>query len=151
MPSNYILLQIRAELDEVGAVSRHAHQQVLVLLVGVAVDDLDGWFRALLATHFKDAELSLLHRHKSTISENRLALLNQLAAASRPVPEEVIAILKNCDNGVQHQKSGYSPTNEGTYQSIVFDIPRRRLFLSDGTRLPVSLTGVYREIALDEE
>ena len=103
------------------------------------------------ATHFKDAELSLLHRDKSTISENRLALLNQLAAASRPVPEEVIAILKNSDNGLRHQKSGYSPTNEGTYQSIVFDVPRRRLFLSDGTRLPVSLTGVYREIALDEE
>jgi len=103
------------------------------------------------ATHFKDAELSLLQRDRTTISERRLALMNALAAKTRPVPEEIVAILKNYDNGLTHDKSGYSPSNEGTYQSIVFDVSGRRLFVSDGTRLPVSLTGTYREIILDDE
>ena len=103
------------------------------------------------ATHFKDGELSLLLRDKPTISESRLALMNQLAAKTRPVPDEVIAILKNVDNGIAHRKSGYSPTNEGTYQSIVFDVSGRRVIVSNGTRLPVSLTGDYREFVLADE
>ncbi len=77
--------------------------------------------------------------------------MNQLAAKTRPVPDEVIAILKNVDNGIAHRKSGYSPTNEGTYQSIVFDVSGRRVIVSNGTRLPVSLTGDYREFVLADE
>lgn len=103
------------------------------------------------ATHFKDSELSLLQRDKATISESRLALMNQLAAKTRPIPDEVIAILKNSDNGIAHRKSGYSPTNEGTYQSIVFDVSGRRVIVSNGTRLPVSLSGDYREFVLGDE
>jgi hypothetical protein len=103
------------------------------------------------ATHFKDSELSLLQRRKSTISENRLALMNKLAAKTRPVAQEIFAILGNADNGLTHDKSGYSPANDGTYQSIVFDVTGHRLFVSDGTTLPVSLSGVYREIVLDDE
>jgi hypothetical protein len=100
------------------------------------------------ATHFKDAQLVGLHRHKTTVSEGRLSLMNALAAKIRPVPEDLIAMLRNYDNGLEHLTSGSSPTNEGTYQSIVFDVTGRRLFVSDGTRLPVSLTGKYREIVL---
>jgi predicted choloylglycine hydrolase len=103
------------------------------------------------ATHFEDGDLARLQRDKTTISEGRLELMNKLAATTRPVPDEVIAILKNTDNGITHDKSGYSPTNEGTYQSIVFDVSGRRVLVSDGTELPVSLTGVYREILLDDE
>lgn len=102
------------------------------------------------ATHFKDSELSLLQRHKTTVSEKRLELMNELAAEARPTPDEVIAILRNYDNGLAHRKSGYSPTNEGTYQSIVFDVSGGRIFVSDGSQLPVSLTGAYREIAIGD-
>jgi predicted choloylglycine hydrolase len=102
------------------------------------------------ATHFKDSEFSLLHRRKTTISERRLELMNRLAAETRPLPDEVIAILGNCDNGVAHRTSGYSPANEGTYQSIVFDVSGGRLFVSDGTRLPVSRSGAFREIVLGD-
>jgi Acyl-coenzyme A:6-aminopenicillanic acid acyl-transferase len=103
------------------------------------------------ATHFQDRELSLLQRYKTTISAGRLALMNALAAKIRAVPEEVIALLRNEDNGRAHVKSGRSPTNAGTYQSIVFDLVRRRLFVANGERLPVSLTGTYREIVIDDE
>jgi predicted choloylglycine hydrolase len=100
------------------------------------------------ATHFKDADLVGLHRHKTTVSEGRLSLMNSLAAKTRAVPGDLIAMLRNYDNGLAHQASGSSPTNEGTYQSMVFDVTGRRLFVSDGARLPVSLTGKYREIVL---
>lgn len=103
------------------------------------------------ATHFEDKELSLLQRHETTISQRRLALMNQLAAAAQPEPDKVIAILRNSDNGLAHKKSGCSPTNEGTYQSIVFDVSGGRIFVSNGARLPVSLTGAYEEFALDDE
>ena len=102
------------------------------------------------ATHFEDKELSLLQRHETTVSQNRLALLNRLAAAARAVPGDVIAILRNCGNGLAHKTSGHSPTNEGTYQSMVFDVSGRRVLVSNGTRLPVSLSGDYQEFALDE-
>jgi predicted choloylglycine hydrolase len=102
------------------------------------------------ATHFKDREFSLLQRHKTTISENRLALMERLAAAARPVAQDVIAILRDCGNGLAHKTSGCSPTNEGTYQSIVFDVSGRRVLVSNGTRLPVSLTGTYEEFAVDD-
>jgi hypothetical protein len=100
------------------------------------------------ATHFKDADLVGLHRHKTTVSEGRLSLMNTLAAKIRAVPEDLIAMLRNYDNGLAHQTSGSSPTNEGTYQSMVFDVTGRRIFVSDGARLPVSLTGKYREVVL---
>jgi len=116
----------------------------------IKTTDPDGTYLCC-ATHFKDYELSLLQRNKSTISENRLALMNKLAAATRPVPQEIFAILGNHDNGLTHEKSGYSPANEGTYQSIVFDVTGRQLFVSDGVELPVSLSGAYREYVLDDE
>ena len=103
------------------------------------------------ATHFTDTELALLQRHETTTSEGRLSLMNALAAGTRAIPEEVIAMLKNYDNGLAHLRSGHSPTNEGTYQSMVFDVTGRRIFVSDGTQLPVSLSGKYREILIDAE
>ncbi|HWY63484.1 MAG TPA: C45 family peptidase [Rhizomicrobium sp.] len=102
------------------------------------------------ATHFKDLELARLQRHKTTVSEGRLSLMTALAAKTRAIPAEVIAMLRNYDNGLAHLKSGSSPTNEGTYQSMVFDVTGGRVFVSDGTQLPVSLTGKYREIVLDD-
>jgi len=103
------------------------------------------------ATHFRDAELVGLHRHKTTVSEGRLSLMNALAAKIRAIPEDLIAMLRNYDNGLAHLASGSSPTNEGTYQSMVFDVTGRRIFVSDGAQLPVSLTGKYREIVLADE
>jgi predicted choloylglycine hydrolase len=102
------------------------------------------------ATHFTDTELTNLQRYKTTVSEGRLALMNSLAATTQAVPSEVIAMLRNFDNGLAHTKSGSSPTNEGTYQSMVFDITGRRIFISDGTTLPVSLSGNYQEILLED-
>jgi Acyl-coenzyme A:6-aminopenicillanic acid acyl-transferase len=103
------------------------------------------------ATHFEDPELSSLHRNEKTASERRLSLMNALAADTRAVPEEVIAMMRNYDNGLEYTKSGYSPTNNGTCQSMVFDVIGRRVFVSDGTRLPVSLSGRYREIIIDDD
>jgi len=100
-------------------------------------------------THFRDEELSRLHRSTTTDSESRLLLMNSLAEKTKATPEDVITLLKNHDNGISHRGSGRSPTNGGTYQSLVFDIMGRRIFVADGQTLPVSLSGSYREISLD--
>src|SRR5262245_18494494 len=100
-------------------------------------------------THFQDEEFSRLHRSATTASESRLLLMNRLAEKIRAIPEDLIVLLKNHDNGIRHRVSGRSPTNEGTYQSLVFDMMRRRIFVADGRTLPVSLSGVYREIVVD--
>ena len=102
------------------------------------------------ATHFTDTELARLQRHETKVSQGRLTLMNALATKTRAIPEDVIAMLRNYDNGLSHLQSGHSPTNEGTYQSMVFDVTGGRIFVSDGTRLPVSLSGKYREIILDD-
>jgi hypothetical protein len=97
-------------------------------------------------THFEDAELGLLHRKAPEASKSRLKLMNSIAAKARATVSDLIALLKNCDNGISHKDSGRSPTNAGTYQSLVFDILKRRIFVADGLSLPVSLSGTYREI-----
>lgn len=101
------------------------------------------------ATHFQDAELSSLHRKTPEASQSRLGFMNRLAEKTQATPDGVIDFLKDHANGISHRGSGRSPTNEGTYQSLVFDIARHRIFVADGTTLPVSLSGAYREIAVD--
>jgi GNAT superfamily N-acetyltransferase len=100
-------------------------------------------------THFQDEELAKLHRKNTMASEDRLALMNSLAKKAKATPEDVIAILKNSDNGIRFRDSGRSPTNEGTYQSMVFDIAGQRIFVADGRTLPVSHSGIYREISVN--
>ena len=100
-------------------------------------------------THFQDEELSKLHRKTPEASQSRLRFMNFLAERKEATPKDLIAFLTNYDNGIGHKDSGRSPTNEGTYQSLVFDIMRHRIFIADGRTLPVSLWGVYREISVD--
>ena len=54
---------------------------------------------------------------------------------------------QSTENGTGHDGSGFSPTNDGTYQSFVIDLTDRTLHLSDGRTLPVSLTGTYRSLS----
>ena len=73
--------------------------------------------------------------------------MNALAKRTRADPDEIIALLRNYDNGLGHLRSGSSPTNEGTYQSIVFDVSGRRLFVSDGTSFRIAhrpVSGIRR-------
>jgi acyl-CoA:6-aminopenicillanic acid acyl transferase len=99
-------------------------------------------------THFQDEELAKLHRRFPAESHRRLALMNRIATRTKPHPFAIIRLLRNCDNGTSHRNSGCSPTNDGTYQSLVLDLTNRKMFISDGTRLPVSLSGAYREVQL---
>jgi linoleoyl-CoA desaturase len=99
-------------------------------------------------THFQDEELAKLHRRFPAESHRRLALMNRIATRTKPHPFAIIRLLRNCDNGTSHRNSGCSPTNDGTYQSLVLDLTNRKMFISDGTRLPVSLSGTYREVQL---
>jgi hypothetical protein len=101
------------------------------------------------ATHFQDEAFSTLHPRSTAESERRLKLMNLLARKAKATPDDIIKLLKNYDNGLTHRNSGRSPTNKGTYQSLVFDIALHRIFVADGRTLPVSLSGAYREVVVD--
>ena len=100
-------------------------------------------------THFRTPELAALHRKDSSASEKRLSLMNVLAERTAPVPSALMRFLRNYENGLSFRNTGSSPTNEGTLQSLIFDLKRRRIFYSDGEQLPVSLSGSYRELPID--
>ena len=98
------------------------------------------------ATHFQHEDLHRLHRSSIEGSEKRLHLMNTLARESTGTIENAIAIMQNVENGTSHNGSGFSPTNEGTYQSFVIDLTHRALYISNGKTLPVSLSGKYRAV-----
>ena len=100
------------------------------------------------ATHFRSQELAMLHRKETSASEKRLSLMNALAKKTAPAPAAVVTFLRNCENGISFRNTGTSPTNEGTFQSLIFDLKHRRIFCADGDRLPVSHSGNYQEISI---
>jgi hypothetical protein len=100
-------------------------------------------------THFRNQGLATLHRKDASASEKRLLLMNALAERTAAMPGAVMRLLRNCENGLSFLNTGTSPTNEGTFQSLIFDFKRRRIFLADGSQLPVSLSGNYREISIN--
>ena len=98
-------------------------------------------------THFQHDELHRLHRSSTKGSKQRLDLMNRLARDGDGTVADAITMLQSTENGTGHDGSGFSPTNDGTYQSFVIDLTDRTLHLSDGSTLPVSLTGTYRSLS----
>jgi hypothetical protein len=90
-----------------------------------------------------------LGAHRKTPKPVKPPWLHESSEKTQATPDGVIGFLKDHNNGISHRGSGRSPTNDGTYQSLVFDIANHRIFVADGTTLPVSLSGAYREIAVD--
>jgi predicted choloylglycine hydrolase len=98
-------------------------------------------------THFQHEDLHRLHRSSTEGSQQRLQLMNRLARDSVGTVEDAIVMLQSTENGTGHDGSGFSPTNDGTYQSFVIDLTDRTIYISDGKTLPVSLTGTYRALS----
>jgi hypothetical protein len=62
---------------------------------------------------------------------------------------EFIEILKDHRNGMKYPDGRQSITNEGTYQSFIFDLTNKLIFMSNGDKQPVSLTGKYVKIKVN--
>lgn len=102
------------------------------------------------ATHFASAAMCKLHDGPIDASQARLASMQDLAAENpQPNAPALIAMLQDHRNGMAHKTSGRSLTNDGTYQSFLFDLTHRRILVSNGLRRPVSLTGEFVEVEVN--
>ena len=101
------------------------------------------------ATHFTGKDTACLHHGPIEASRVRLAslsgMLQNRGELSVPV---ATGILQDTRNGMQNDYSGYSMTNNGTYQSMVMDLAERVFYLSTGNSIPVSLSGRYARISV---
>lgn len=59
-----------------------------------------------------------------------------------------IELLQETSRGLKRDTTGHSLTNEGTFQSFVVRFPQNEVWISNGDRLPASLTGKYVKIML---
>ena len=99
------------------------------------------------ANHYQSNKMRQYHREVKKGSLDRLICLQQnLSGKINLSIQEVIDILKDHRNGIQRDTTGYSIANEGTLQSFVFDVTNREIFISNGRKPPVPLTGEYINI-----
>lgn len=94
-------------------------------------------------THFTSKAMRPLHDGPIVPSEMRLASLQALITEyPRPDIACMITMLQDSRNGLQHQLSGCSLSNNGTFQSFVIDVARGLIVVSNGRQRPVSTSGV---------
>jgi hypothetical protein len=95
-------------------------------------------------THFESKDMRKLHNGLIVPSQIRLKSMKNLTKKKKNISSsELINILKDHSNGLNHKTSGKSLTNNGTYQSFVFDLTNNLIFISNGNKKPASLTGEY--------
>lgn len=104
---------------------------------------------AAVANHYQSDKMQKYHKVIKKGSLDRLACLKEnLSGKNNLSVQEAIDILKNHRNGLHRDKTGYSVTNIGTFQSFIFDVTKREIYISNGNRLPVPLSGDFIKIEL---
>lgn len=100
------------------------------------------------ANHYQSVKMRRYHREIKRGSLDRLTCLQgSLSGKTSLSVQEAIEILKDARNGVQRDTTGYSIANIGTFQSFVFDMRKKAIYISNGRKTPVSLYGSFIEIA----
>ncbi|MBU4369648.1 C45 family peptidase [Patescibacteria group bacterium] len=101
-------------------------------------------------THFESKEMQKFHNGPIKSSQIRLKSMNCLVDKYNQITyKDLINILKDYSNGLENKGTGKSLTNEGTYQSFVFDLTNNIILISNGNKKPVSLTGEYVKLKLN--
>ena len=81
-------------------------------------------------------------------SLDRLKCLQQVLSGKKDLSvKEAIDLLKDHRNGLQRNYTGYSVANIGTFQSFVFDLTKKEIWISNGNTLPVPLSGEFVKIS----
>jgi len=102
--------------------------------------------------HFRSKEMHKLHHNypKETVrmrlhaSEFRLEYMNKLISSYKEMKyTDMIRVLQDTSNGTSVHHGAKSLTNDGTYESFVFDITHNILWVSNGDKAPASLTGEF--------
>lgn len=100
-------------------------------------------------THFESAVMRPRHDGEIGPSQDRLATMAALIDAHpRPDAAALQQMLQDRRNGLRHRLSGCSLANAGTFQSFVFDLARRRVWVSNGRHRPVASHGEFVELTV---
>jgi predicted choloylglycine hydrolase len=100
-------------------------------------------------THFKSKHMQKLHNASLERPKTRLELMEKLLSKYQHLSyDNLIEILKDHRSGLKYPEGKKSITNEGTFQSFIFDLTNNVIIISNGDKRPVSLTGEYVKIKL---
>ena len=100
------------------------------------------------ANHYQSEKMQKYHKVIKKGSLDRLTCLQgSLSGKNNLSVQEAIEILKDHRNGIQRDTTGYSIANIGTFQSFVFDVTKKEIYISNGNKLPVSLYGDFVKIS----
>lgn len=100
-------------------------------------------------TYFKSKHMQKLHTGPIELPKIRLKLMDELIDKHDNLSyDKFIEILKDHRNGLKYPLGRRSITNAGTYQSFIFDLTHKIIIMSNGDKIPVSLTGEYVKIKI---
>jgi hypothetical protein len=100
-------------------------------------------------THFRSPELARFHSGDIRLSQKRLKLVeSHLKSKKNLTINDCRILLSDSSNGLKYTHSSPSICNRGTFQSFVFDLFQESVWVSDGVKAPVSLTGAFRQLEL---
>ncbi len=98
--------------------------------------------------HFQSRKMKRYQFGRQRGSKKRLSFMNKtLKNQAKLSTQEAITLLRDTSNGLIREESGFSITNTGTFQSFIFYPLKDTILISDGKKLPVSLSGEYKELS----
>lgn len=99
---------------------------------------------ACCTTHYQSRCMRKYQHEKGNGSRKRLeSMKNFLENKKQLDVKDALTLLGDMSNGAKYLESGYSLSNEGTYQSFVLDPVKKRIYISNGAKAPVSYSGKY--------
>lgn len=101
-----------------------------------------------ITNHYQSKKMQQYHKGIKKGSLDRLICLKEsLFGKNYLSVQEAIEILKDHRNGLQRDTTGYSVANIGSFQSFVFDVTKGDIYISNGNKLPVPLSGEFVKIS----
>ena len=103
-------------------------------------------------THYESRQMRHFHnnhpqqsvRERLSNTKLRIKTMRELTAIHHEVTyQDMIKILQDHSNGIEFYRGAKSLSNNGTYQSFVFDLTHNFIWISNGDKAPVSLTGEF--------
>lgn len=98
--------------------------------------------------HFDDEEMKKLQKGPLNGTKKRLKYLNKTLQNTKEMSlTKAKETLRSTQHGIKRTKSGgKSISNLGTFQSFIFIPEKNKIYYSNGQKVPVSITGEYKEI-----
>lgn len=113
---------------------------------------LSGQAYAYTANHYHSEKMQKYHKEIKAGSIKRYEFLKGCFMDKKDLSiDEAVTILKNTQHGTKRDTTGHSVANEGTFQSFIFNITNRNIYISNGKKVPVPLHGNFVKIKTVDE